>query len=229
MEDDFDGDYDGGDTGSYEPVEDTTSRSDVEEAVIQQKQGRGDPDPRRHSYGNQHGYLKGRADAGVGGNFEGLTRYHDEARRNGTTLQNAVRDYVQVEDAWRKNPVNGVIYTAQRLGLDPRQLVAAAYQQLYGQNGNQVAQQSAQRFEAERHQRDIEAFRADPAHKHFDAVRMDVARLVQSGRAKDLKSAYRMAVRNNAQLRVQEKIEKSYMCPLPWPRNTKWSISRMAQ
>jgi hypothetical protein len=57
-----------------------------EEAVIRQRADRGDPDPRRHSYGNQHGHLKGRADAGIGGNFEGLTRYHDEARKNQTTV-----------------------------------------------------------------------------------------------------------------------------------------------
>jgi hypothetical protein len=56
---DFDGGgYEGGDD-TAEP-EDTTSRGDVEEAVISQKMDRGDPDPRR----SDRGYLKGRADAG---------------------------------------------------------------------------------------------------------------------------------------------------------------------
>ena len=48
MEDD--GDFDGG--GDTPEPEDTSSRADVEEAVISQKQDRGDPDP-RGCYGPQ--------------------------------------------------------------------------------------------------------------------------------------------------------------------------------
>jgi hypothetical protein len=51
------------DIGSSEPVEDTTSRSDVEEAVIEQKQDKGDPDP----YRSDRGYLRGRNDTAHGG------------------------------------------------------------------------------------------------------------------------------------------------------------------
>ena len=46
----------GGESGSYEPAEDNSSRADVEEAVISQKQDRGDPDPHR----SDRGYLRGR-------------------------------------------------------------------------------------------------------------------------------------------------------------------------
>jgi hypothetical protein len=209
-EEDFDGGYDGGDD-TPEP-EDTTSRSDVEEAVIRQRADRGDPYPRRGDTGHRSkgGELRGRADAGIGGNYEGLERYHDEARKNGTSIQNAIRDYAQVETAIRKDPVQGFVYAAQRMGLDPRQLAAAMHQHLFGPQGNQVASQAAQRFEYENHARSIEAFRADPANKYFDHVRMDMARLVQAGRATTLKQAYRLAIRNNPQLRVQEKIERSY-------------------
>jgi hypothetical protein len=47
-------DYDGG--GDTPEPEDTSSRADVEEAVISQKQDWGDPDPHR----SDRGYLRGR-------------------------------------------------------------------------------------------------------------------------------------------------------------------------
>jgi hypothetical protein len=196
MEDegDFDsGGYDGGDDAQ---ADGNSSRLDVEEALIRQKQDRGDPDPRRADTAHltKGPRLRGRADAGVGGNFEGLTQYHDTAVRNGTTLQNAVRDYVQVENAWRKNPVHGVIYTAQRLGLDPRQLIAAAGQHLFGQNGDQTMAARAQGFHIDTINRDIAAFGADPRNRFFAENRQRMAQLVQHGYANDLKSAYRMSL-----------------------------------
>jgi hypothetical protein len=201
-EDDFDGGGDEG--GDIAEAEDTTSRSDVEEAVIRQRQDRGDPDPRRADRGSLTAgpRLKGNPD------YSGLENYHDEARKNGTSLQNAVRDYSDVEGKWRQNPVGGLVYTAQKLGLDPRQLVAAAYQQLYGQNGNQYTAQAAHRVEYDNHVRSIEQFKSDPGNKYFDHVRMDMARLVQAGRATTLQQAYRMAVNQHPQLRVMAKMEK---------------------
>jgi hypothetical protein len=205
-DEDFDGGgYEGGDTGSPQPAEDTTSRSEVEEAVIRQKQDRGDPDPYRADGRIQ---LKGRNDTAHGGRYEGLEQYAAEARKNGTSIQNAVKDYVEVENAWRHNPVHGVIYTAQRLGLDPRQLVAAAYGTLFGQAGDQNAQRAAQAHQINSAHRDIAAFERDPANKYFPQVRMDMARLVQAGRAKTLPQAYRMAINQHPQLRVLAKMER---------------------
>jgi hypothetical protein len=208
-----DGDFDdgsdtGGDAGSYEPADDTTSRSDVEEAVISQRAARGDPDPRRHDYGSQRGELRGRADAAVGGNYEGLQHYHDEAVRNGTSLQNAIRDYAQVESDILRNPVTGVVSALHRMGLDARQIIGAAAQHLYGPNGNQAMAQAARQAQYDHHVRSIEQFKADPGNKYFDHVRLDMARLVQSGRARDLKSAYRMAIAMHPQLRVMAKMDR---------------------
>ena len=59
MEDE--GDFDTGGADDAPEPEDTTSRSDVEEAVISQKQDRGDPDPHR----SDRGYLRGRRLQGV--------------------------------------------------------------------------------------------------------------------------------------------------------------------
>jgi hypothetical protein len=199
-EDDYDGD---GETP--EPVEDPSSRSDVEEAVIQQKQDRGHPDPANENSGRP---LRGRNDTAQGGRYEGLEAYAAEARKNGTSIQNAIKDYADVESRLRQNPIEGLTYLAQRMGLDPQQAAAAWYQQHYGQNGNQYAAQAAQRFQYDSHQRSIEAFRSDPSNKHFDSVRMDMARLVQSGRAKTLQQAYRLAVSQNAQLRVMAKMDR---------------------
>jgi hypothetical protein len=41
---------------------------------------------------------------------------------------------------------------------------------------------------------DIEAFRSDPAHPHFEQVSGHMAALIESGAAPDLESAYQMAV-----------------------------------
>lgn len=50
-------------------------------------------------------------------------------------------------------------------------------------------------------QPDIDAFRSDPAHPHFDQVSGHMAALIESGAASDLESAYQMAVLANPALR----------------------------
>jgi hypothetical protein len=206
MEDD--GDFDtGSDAGDDTAApEDTSSRSDVEESVIAQKTAKGDPDPRRA--GDRR--IVGRPDSAVGGRYEysQLDRYHDEAVKNGTTLDRAVGDYVAVETELRKNPVAGLTYLATRLNVNPQQLAAAWYQAVHGQNGNAYTQQAAAQAEYSRHVNDIASFAAK--NPHFEHVRQDMARIVQSGRANNLKDAYRLAINANPQLRAQAKMERSY-------------------
>jgi hypothetical protein len=48
---------------------------------------------------------------------------------------------------------------------------------------------------------EIEAFRADPAHPHFDAVHAHMGQLLETGAAPDLESAYHAAVAMNPALR----------------------------
>src|ERR1700730_3702802 len=57
--------------------------------------------------------------------YSGLGKFAEEAERNGTTLQNAVNDYVAVEGALRQNFVGGIEFICQRMGIDPRRLVHA--------------------------------------------------------------------------------------------------------
>jgi len=57
----------------------------------------------------------------------------------------------------------------------------------------QFQQQQAEREQAG-YQTEIEKFKADPANTHFEAVKEDMAFLLQTGKAQDLKSAYDTAV-----------------------------------
>lgn len=61
--------------------------------------------------------------------------------------------------------------------------------------------QSQQEREMQSLNSEISSFASDPAHVHFEAVREDMAALLQTGRAKDLKEAYDMAVYANPQTR----------------------------
>jgi hypothetical protein len=212
MEDD--GDFDGGDTGDIEvsdtPEEDTSSRGDVEEAVVQQRAARGDPNPRSHDYGNKRGELRGRADAGVGGNYEGLAPYHDFAVRNGRTLQNAVKDWTWAETSIHRNPAAGADAVLRRMGYDPRSVAMAMLQPYASPQANQYAAQQNQNYAYRYHLSEIDRFASDPGNKYFPYVRMTMAQLVQAGRARDLKSAYRQAINMYPQLRAQSRMDRSY-------------------
>jgi hypothetical protein len=71
--------------------------------------------------------------------YSGLGKFAEEAERNGTTLKSAVADYVAVETALRQNPVGGVEFICQRMGIDPRQLAQVMFQRY---NQPQAAQAS---------------------------------------------------------------------------------------
>lgn len=62
--------------------------------------------------------------------------------------------------------------------------------------------QSQQQREMESLNSEIQRFASDPSRTHFEAVREDMAALLQTGRAKDLQEAYDMAVYANPQTRA---------------------------
>jgi LysM repeat protein len=64
----------------------------------------------------------------------------------------------------------------------------------------QVHQQQEMREQAG-YQSEIEKFKADPANTHFEAVKEEMALLLQTGKAQDLKSAYDTAVWMRADIR----------------------------
>lgn len=68
----------------------------------------------------------------------------------------------------------------------------------------QEAAAARERLEAE-----LTAFAADPAHPHFDDVANDIAALLRSGAAPDLKTAYEKAVWMNPQTRAKEQARQA--------------------
>lgn len=146
--------------------------------------------------------------------FEGLGRFAHEAEKNGTTLQNAVSDYVAVETELRKDPVGGVEFLFKKMGLNPLGVLKAwlsRYAPAQGGDGqpapqpqidpNAIVGRAMDAVRAEFQQRDfnsqlaaygkeIETFSADPANRFFSNVRQDMSLLVQAGKAEDLRQAY---------------------------------------
>jgi hypothetical protein len=159
----------------------------------------------------------------------GLKRYgglHDfaaEAERNGTTLQNAVNDYVAVETELRRDFLGGVEFLCRRLGVQPQALLAGLAQKYLPRPGTQgqqpqpaqnqqqfdpnaIANHAANMVRTEFQQREInsqiDTFAANPSNRFFDNVRQDMAILVQAGKAADLQTAYEAACWLNPEIRA---------------------------
>jgi hypothetical protein len=66
---------------------------------------------------------------------------------------------------------------------------------------NAILNQLRDEMESDRINQEVKAFAADPANAHFVAVREDMAALLQSGRAKDMREAYDKAIWMNPELR----------------------------
>ncbi|PNE11943.1 MAG: hypothetical protein CR217_06055 [Beijerinckiaceae bacterium] len=162
------GPIDDSDEPSTAPEQGDELRGDIEEAVASQKAAKGDPEPYKG--------LRGRTDANPGGEFEGCEAYAKEARKNGTTLANAVKDYSAIETAWRGSPVRGLSEICKRTGVDPVKLAQAVLRQAQGQQPTQAQQYQAQQnyqaqaqhqAEYQRHVAEIEtAFLRGPAPGH---------------------------------------------------------------
>jgi hypothetical protein len=154
--------------------------------------------------------------------YGGLRNFAEEAERNGTTLQNAVSDYVAVETELKKDPVRGVEFLFQRMGVNPLAVLNQWVKRYMGTQGgggqaqpapqqlridpNAIARQAADTIRAEMQQsqihNDIASFSADTANRFFANVRQDMAILVQSGKASDLQEAYEAACWLNPEIRA---------------------------
>ncbi|WP_448206486.1 hypothetical protein [Azospirillum sp. sgz302134] len=135
----------------------------------------------------------------------------------------AIETLLQAWDQASRDPMGFIQAFAQQRGInlstatqpaadtyvDP-QLASVQQQVQQLQTIIQSQQQAAVRAEQESIADQIARFKADPSNQHFDAVRADMAALIQAGRATDLKTAYDMAVWarpdiRNALLEQQEK------------------------
>lgn len=140
---------------------------------------------------------------------------------NGVSPGQYVRQLVAAEQYLRQNPAEAIQYLAQSYGVDLQGLnqqqadqppvdptVAALQQQVRTiQQGHEqfIQQQQAQQQEAV--ERQIEAFKADPKHKHFDAVESEMAALAaldrQAGKQPELEDLYQRAIWANPAIREQ--------------------------
>lgn len=150
------------------------------------------------------------------------------APRRGYLATNGLDEFTWIErlsaaeQVLIENPVQGILHLARAYGADLRQIAA---QMTGGQSGGQPAptmdpnlqsvlsefqtlkqavtqqQQGAQEAQAAQITAQITSFANDPAHLYFQDVKDDIAALLQSGRATDLKDAYDKAVWANPEIR----------------------------
>ncbi len=169
--------------------------------------------------------------------FKGLAEFADMAEQSGTTLQNALRSYVNIEQLLHQDFVGGIKEICRNIGIEPAALAA----QLGGapaaagapaQSGSQPAasadqkaadpelielRQTVHSMRLEQAGREVQNFMTDPANKYFEDVADDVARLIRASRATgdnlSLKDAYEQAIWANptvrAKLLAEQKAEEA--------------------
>jgi hypothetical protein len=179
-----------------------TLRKDVEEAVAQNLAKKGAPTRTK-------AWRAGRTPRPAA-DMNGSKRTLTAARKSGTTIQAAVRDYAEAEGALRRDFAGGIEHICQKFSVDPRALVGVLYQRYFRPGGNQQMAAMARQHQQSQIDRSIEEFAADPRNEHFAELRMDMARLVQVGKADSLKSAYNMALKAHPTLHAKAMMSRAY-------------------
>jgi hypothetical protein len=148
--------------------------------------------------------------------------YVPEIQAAGATPQLAVKILLDNHNALRSSDPNVKLSKARELlvsyGIDPSQLIdpnapqdphIRALQNEIIQLRSQVNRPAANQqyaplppsAEESNIAAEIERFRADPAHPHFEAVHVRMGQLIEAGAASDLETAYNMAVAADPALR----------------------------
>jgi hypothetical protein len=115
--------------------------------------------------------------------YSGLGKFAEEAERNGRTLQDAVNDYVSVENELKKDGIGGFEFLCQRLGWDPRR-VLGAWGARYGVQWQQPARAPAETaappqappFDAEAMTRQLQQIARAEADARVQAMKADMER-----------------------------------------------------
>lgn len=156
--------------------------------------------------------------------YKTLDGYVDMARRQGTTLPEALERYVAAENLLEQEPINGILWLCQRFNVHPARLLEAIggpaggpqppsqspLDPIFGQL--QVMNGRMEQIEAERDQyldqqvlSRIDQFRADPANLYFENVRHDMGRRIKfadlNGEDLSLEQAYNDACWSHPQIR----------------------------
>ena len=156
--------------------------------------------------------------------YKGLEPFTELAKRNGTTITEAVRNYNRFENSLSQDLPGGIGMICERYGQHPLAVaneiirryggtqtqIGGAGSQQPAQNGidlspiqRELAELKTYVQSQQQSQLDqtIEQFKADPAHTFFDNVRPQMASLLESGFATDLKQAYDAACWANPEIR----------------------------
>lgn len=136
------------------------------------------------------------------------------AKAHNTTLETALANYVGIEQLLRKDPAQGLRQLATNMGWTPQQMIDVLsgkqseakdpkdqeilalrqeLQAIKGQIGG--VQQNMQQQRQETTLASVEKFAAE--HERFDELAPEIARMLQTGYATDLKDAYEKADRMN--------------------------------
>lgn len=163
--------------------------------------------------GDFHKGIEGwRSNADKGRAYEqALAPYQETLQKLGVDGVTAVGELMKADHILRHAPesvkVQKILELANVYGIDLQKQfspeVARYEQELYATR-EQLKNFQSQQENASRQalNSDIEAFKAEPGHEHFEAVRPHMAALLQGGQAKDLKDAYEQAVYANPQTRT---------------------------
>jgi len=146
-----------------------------------------------------------------------VTPYVAQIRLEGATVPQAVESLLNMAHLLRvgtpQQKSELLLRTAKAYGVDLRQAMQQAQQPVNPQidalqRQVQMLNQKLQQDEANKKQQEessiqgqIEAFKSDPKHPHFETVKAHMAALLKSGLAQDLEDAYGQAVYANPNTR----------------------------
>ena len=140
----------------------------------------------------------------------------EHLRLNGMTNESYVTQLVAADQFLRRSPAEAIQWLARSYGVDlstanaepdgePADPQIAALRNEVGQLTTYLTNQ-ANGAAASQHAgatSQIDAFKADPKHSHFETVRKHMGVLMDAGEATDLKTAYETAIWANPEIRTQ--------------------------
>lgn len=148
--------------------------------------------------------------------------YAQRWAQQGIAPAQAIKNLLNAQSFIERDPVNALLWLQQTTNVDPARLIAALsqppaqrQQQAYATAAQQQHQQmvALQRrideIEVAPIRSEIETFRANPAHKHFDTLQPMMQMLIERGQAQDLQSAYDLALYANPQTRQEAVAEQA--------------------
>lgn len=147
------------------------------------------------------------------------TPYEHIIRAEGGTVEGAFRDLMNTSYILRagtpQQKAQAVMQAIQQYGVDlslvggqqqqnPLSAIQQEIQQLRQQaDPARIKSQLQEEMESDRIAGEIQAFAANPANVHFEAVKSTMGSLISSGRATDLQTAYDMAIWSDPSIRSE--------------------------